>query len=178
EGLRRVFPGRALDGPAAGVVHATRGHAPAAVPLRGRAAHAGRSGRRGAASEGVLRGQAGPVRRSHESRPQRGGHGQAGRQGHRGTLRKGVEQVARSFIAGTNTEEVSKVVEGFHKQGLAFTVDVLGEATLSETEADDYQRRYLELLETLSEHAPRWPKNELVDEAPWGPLPRVNVSVK
>lgn len=106
------------------------------------------------------------------------GMGKLGARATAGTLRKGVEQVARSFIAGTNTEEVSKVVEGFHKQGLAFTVDVLGEATLSETEADDYQRRYLELLETLSEHAPRWPKNELVDEAPWGPLPRVNVSVK
>ena len=73
-----------------------------------------------------------------------------------GTLRMGVEQVARSFIAGTNTAEVLKVVEGFHRQGLAFTVDVLGEATLSEDEAEAYQRRYLELLEALTARAPAW----------------------
>lgn len=106
------------------------------------------------------------------------GMGRIGARAAAATLRRGVEQVARSFIAGTNTEEVRKVVEGFHKQGLAFTVDVLGEATLSEAEAEEYQRRYLELLEALTEHAPKWPKVEQVDEAPWGTLPRANVSVK
>ncbi len=95
-----------------------------------------------------------------------------------GTLRKGVEQVARSFIAGTNTDEVLKAVEQFHRQGQGFTVDVLGEATLSEAEAEVYRRRYLELLEALTAQAPRWPKVDQVDTAPWGPMPRVNVSVK
>src|SRR5690625_988440 len=70
------------------------------------------------------------------------GMGRLGARAAAGTLRRGVEQVARSFIAGSNTDEVRKVVEGFHRQGLAFTVDVLGEATLSEAEAEEYQRRY------------------------------------
>lgn len=106
------------------------------------------------------------------------GMGKLGAMAAAATLKKGVEQVARTFIAGATTDEVCKVVQGFHKQGLAFTVDVLGEATLSEVEAEDYQRRYLELLEALTDDARRWPKVEAVDEAPWGPLPRVNVSVK
>ncbi|MFS8542577.1 MAG: proline dehydrogenase family protein, partial [Limnochordales bacterium] len=106
------------------------------------------------------------------------GMGRLGARAAAGTLRKGVEQVARSFIAGTNAQEVLKVVEAFHRQGLGFTVDVLGEATLSESEADAYQQRYLELLEALTDQAARWPPVEQVDAAPWGPLPRVNVSVK
>src|SRR5690606_32096991 len=106
------------------------------------------------------------------------GMGKLGARAAAATLKKGVEQVARTFIAGTTADEVAKVVENFHRQGLAFTVDVLGEATLSEAEAEDYQRRYLELLKALTEDARRWPRVEQVDEAPWGPLPRVNVSVK
>ena len=106
------------------------------------------------------------------------GLGRIGARAAASTLRVGVEQVARSFIAGTTAAEVLKVVEAFHRQGLAFTVDVLGEATLSEAEADAYQRRYLELFEALTARAPAWPAHEQVDTAPWGTLPRVNVSVK
>src|SRR5690625_2190813 len=96
------------------------------------------------------------------------GMGRLGARATAAALRRGVEQVARSFIAGSNTDEVRKVVEGFHRQGLAFTVDVLGEATLSEAEAEEYQRRYLELLDALTRHAPQWPSVDQVDEAPWG----------
>jgi len=106
------------------------------------------------------------------------GMGRLGAMATASALRKGVEQVARTFIAGTNTEEVLKVVEQLHRQGQGFTVDVLGEATLSESEAETYRRRYLELLEALTTQASRWPKVDQVDTAPWGPIPRVNVSVK
>lgn len=106
------------------------------------------------------------------------GMGRLGARAASGTLRRGVEQMARSFIAGETAAEVGKVVAGFHREGLAFTVDVLGEATLSEAEAADYERRYTELLQTLTKAAERWPRVEQVDESPAGTLPRVNVSVK
>src|SRR5262249_54178151 len=64
------------------------------------------------------------------------------------------------------------------RAGQAFTLDVLGEACLSDAEADAYQARYLELVETLGREAPYWPVSPRLDTAPWGPLPRVNVSVK
>lgn len=106
------------------------------------------------------------------------GIGRLGARAAAGTLRRGVQQMARSFIAGESANEVGKVVAGFHREGLAFTVDVLGEATLSEAEADDYQRRYGELVRELTDAAARWPKVEQVDESPYGTLPRANVSVK
>ena len=39
---------------------------------------------------------------------------------------------------------------------MGFTLDVLGEASVSEAEADDYQRRYLDLLDGLAAEARRW----------------------
>src|SRR5437667_175435 len=61
-----------------------------------------------------------------------------------------------------------------------FTIDVLGEACLSDEEAFAYQRRYLTLIEQLGGERPRWaePPRALIDAAPWGPLPRINISVK
>ncbi|RMF87964.1 MAG: L-glutamate gamma-semialdehyde dehydrogenase, partial [Nitrospinota bacterium] len=105
----------------------------------------------------------------------------AGRWGARAaaaTLRKGVEQVARSFIAGTTIDEIVTVVEEFYRQGQGTTIDVLGEATLSEAEADAYQQRYLDLLSVLIERSAHWPVVAQVEEAPWGRLPRINLSVK
>lgn len=94
------------------------------------------------------------------------------------TLRRGVEQVARSFIAGSTVNEVLKVIEEFHQQRQGSTIDILGEATLSEEEAEVYQQRYLELLQALTEHTPHWPAVEQVDQAPWGRVPRANISLK
>ena len=60
----------------------------------------------------------------------------------------------------------------------AFTVDVLGEACVSEEEASAYQRLYLDLVERLGAEAQRWPVASQLYEAPWGPLPRVKPSTK
>src|SRR5690606_37298663 len=81
------------------------------------------------------------------------GLGRLGARAVAATLRKGVEQVARSFIAGTNVAEIMQTAEAFRRQRLAFTVDVLGEATLSEAEARAYQERYLELLRSMGDRA-------------------------
>src|SRR5207245_11210139 len=62
--------------------------------------------------------------------------------------------------------------------GRAFPADLLGGACLNDVEADAYEARYVELVETLGREAPRWPSAPRLDTAPWGPVPRVNVSVK
>src|SRR5207249_1270457 len=61
---------------------------------------------------------------------------------------------------------------------VAFTVDLLGEATVSEEEAATYQKRYLEIVASLAGEATRWPKVDAIDTSPDGDVPRVNVSVK
>jgi len=94
------------------------------------------------------------------------------------TVRRGVARMAERFVAGATLDETAASIGRLRARRLAFTLDILGEATLSEAEAQAYQRRYLDLLEGLAARAASWAPVPLIDEAPRGPLPRVNVSVK
>ncbi len=94
------------------------------------------------------------------------------------TARRNAENLARKFIAGANLEEAINAVERLRRKQLTFTVDLLGEATITEKEAEKSQRDYLELLAGLSEEVNAWPARDLIDRDAHGPLPRVNVSIK
>jgi RHH-type proline utilization regulon transcriptional repressor/proline dehydrogenase/delta 1-pyrroline-5-carboxylate dehydrogenase len=89
-----------------------------------------------------------------------------------------AERLARRFIAGANVAEAVEAVTRLRRQSLAFTVDLLGEATVTETEADQYQRYYFELIEGLSEKVYASDPIDLIDVDNRGPLPRVNLSIK
>jgi RHH-type proline utilization regulon transcriptional repressor/proline dehydrogenase/delta 1-pyrroline-5-carboxylate dehydrogenase len=92
--------------------------------------------------------------------------------------RKGVEQMAKTFILARNGAEAVPALHQLRKWPLAFTADILGETAVSEREADQYQARYLELIESLAREAAQWPKVGQIDSDDRGDLPRVNVSVK
>lgn len=94
------------------------------------------------------------------------------------TARWNAQRLARRFIAGSNVTEALQVVGRLRKRALAFTVDLLGEATITEEEAERCQSEYLDLIEGLSREVNDWPAIDLIDRDPRGPLPRVNVSVK
>jgi RHH-type transcriptional regulator, proline utilization regulon repressor / proline dehydrogenase / delta 1-pyrroline-5-carboxylate dehydrogenase len=89
-----------------------------------------------------------------------------------------AERMARRFIAGSNLEETLRAVARLRSQSLAFTVDLLGEAVITEAESQHYQAEYLHLVEGLSRAVNSWPAVDLIDRDERGPLPRVNVSVK
>ena len=93
-------------------------------------------------------------------------------------VQRSVLEVGQRFIAGRTAQEAVPVLEKLHADGLGFSLDLLGEATVSEAEADEYQARYLELLDTLDRVVRAWPANPALDEAPWGTVPRLNVSIK
>src|SRR5882672_1018918 len=93
-------------------------------------------------------------------------------------LRETVRRLARRFIAGGTPAQARRAALDARRTGQAFTLDLLGEACLSDAEADVYQARYIDLVQTLGREAPHWPSAPRLDTAPWGPLPRVNVSVK
>ncbi|MBC7467155.1 MAG: bifunctional proline dehydrogenase/L-glutamate gamma-semialdehyde dehydrogenase [Bdellovibrio sp.] len=95
-----------------------------------------------------------------------------------GAIKKNVMGMAKMFITGENAEEAITVLKKARKNNLTFTVDILGEATLSEKEAADYQRRYLELIEWLANDSKKWDANPLLDSDAEGAIPKVNVSVK
>ncbi len=92
--------------------------------------------------------------------------------------RSSARRLARKFIAGSNIKEVLKAISRMRNQSLGFSVDLLGEATISEAEANHYQQAYLDLVQGLTAQVNRWPENQLVDDDDLGTFPRVNVSVK
>lgn len=95
-----------------------------------------------------------------------------------GAIRKNVTQMAKMFISGENPREALSVLKKSRQNKIAFTVDILGEATLSEKEALDYQSRYLEMIDGLASDASKWDFITQIDQDHLGPIPKVNVSVK
>ncbi|MBX2987073.1 MAG: L-glutamate gamma-semialdehyde dehydrogenase [Bdellovibrionaceae bacterium] len=94
------------------------------------------------------------------------------------TIKKNVTEMAKMFITGENPQDALPVLKKARKNRLAFTVDILGEATLSEKEAAEYQNRYLELIDWLAKDAATWEDVPQLDRDHEGPIPKVNVSVK
>jgi RHH-type proline utilization regulon transcriptional repressor/proline dehydrogenase/delta 1-pyrroline-5-carboxylate dehydrogenase len=90
-------------------------------------------------------------------------------------LRWNVSGMARQFIAGKNPHDVMKTLRKRRGQNIGFTVDLLGEAVVSEREATEYAARCLELLEYLARETQGWTdplgKNSEL-------FPVVNLSVK
>jgi len=90
-------------------------------------------------------------------------------------LRWNVSGMARQFIAGKNPDDVMKTLRKRRAQNIGFTVDLLGEAVLSEKEADEYAARCLDLLEGLARETRDW-TDPLAKNSELFPV--VNLSVK
>lgn len=95
-----------------------------------------------------------------------------------GAIRKNVTAMAKMFITGENPDDALPVLKKARKNKMTFTVDILGEATLSEKEALEYQSKYIELIDWLAKDAQNWDDIPQIDNDHEGPIPKVNVSVK
>lgn len=95
-----------------------------------------------------------------------------------GAIKKNVMGMAKMFITGETPDEALPVLKKARKSKMTFTVDILGEATLSEKEAQDYSNKYKELITWLAKDAQNWDEVSLIDRDHEGALPKVNVSVK
>ena len=94
------------------------------------------------------------------------------------TVAPAVETLAHKYIAGENVKQIIKTLEKLRKDKMCFTVDLLGEAVITEVEAQSYLDSYLELMTQLSQAANKWSSVPQIDEAEGEQLPRVQVSVK
>ncbi|MEH2303347.1 MAG: L-glutamate gamma-semialdehyde dehydrogenase [Nostoc sp.] len=94
------------------------------------------------------------------------------------TVGTAVETLAHKYISGENIKQVIKTVERLRKEKMAFTIDLLGEAVITEAEAQSYLERYLELIQQLVEASKNWAVIPAIDEADGEPIPKVQVSVK
>ena len=90
----------------------------------------------------------------------------------------GVRHMAHRFIVGETPREALRTIRELWDNGAAVSLDLLGEATVTQAEADRYAERCRDALDTLAEAAPRWPARPVLEADSLGPLPRVNLSVK
>ena len=87
-------------------------------------------------------------------------------------------RMAKKFIAGSNFEQIEKSLLLMQKSGLGYTVDILGESTITNQEADDMLQEYKILALNLAERFKV--KNKLTepDYCYGSILPRENISIK
>jgi len=93
-------------------------------------------------------------------------------------IKKNVSQMAKMFITGESPEDALPLLVKARKQKIGFTADLLGEATLSEKEALEYQSRYIDLIQKLATASQNWAEDETLDRDSLGAIPKVNISVK
>jgi RHH-type proline utilization regulon transcriptional repressor/proline dehydrogenase/delta 1-pyrroline-5-carboxylate dehydrogenase len=92
--------------------------------------------------------------------------------------RTSTQRMAKRFIAASDLPGVIDAVRTLRANGLTFTIDLLGEAVLSEADAQRYAQRYHDLIAALADSENHWPTIDLIDRDPRGPLRRVNLSIK
>ena len=94
------------------------------------------------------------------------------------TMAGQIEGMASKFIAGTDAASALPSLEKMWKNGLCFSVDLLGEACVSDQEARLYRQKYLDLVENLPKRVASWPGNPVLESDHLGAVPRTNVSIK
>jgi RHH-type proline utilization regulon transcriptional repressor/proline dehydrogenase/delta 1-pyrroline-5-carboxylate dehydrogenase len=95
------------------------------------------------------------------------------------TIRANIESMARQFIIGENAKDALNVLTKLRKNNFGFTVDILGEASVSAKEAEQYQLSYLDLLDTLKKEEKKWTSlGDTTAALDWGHAARVYISVK
>jgi RHH-type transcriptional regulator, proline utilization regulon repressor / proline dehydrogenase / delta 1-pyrroline-5-carboxylate dehydrogenase len=94
------------------------------------------------------------------------------------TIGKQIEGMAGKFIAGTDAASALPGLKTLWDDGIAFSVDLLGETCVSDSEADEYAKKYLDLIQNLPAQVAGWPANPRLESDHLGSVPRVNVSVK
>src|SRR4051794_7739467 len=93
-------------------------------------------------------------------------------------VRRASGHMAHKFTAGEPPDEALVTVRRLRRQRLAFTADLLGEAIISEAEADAYQQTCLDLLRGLARPLADEPEIPQIDRDTSGEIPRANLSLK
>jgi RHH-type proline utilization regulon transcriptional repressor/proline dehydrogenase/delta 1-pyrroline-5-carboxylate dehydrogenase len=106
------------------------------------------------------------------------GNTRAGRTALGAAAAAGVKHMAHRFIVGESPKAALGTLRELWKDGVASSVDLLGEATVTQGEAERYAQRCSVALETLAEAARGWPERPALERDSTGALPRANLSVK
>jgi RHH-type proline utilization regulon transcriptional repressor/proline dehydrogenase/delta 1-pyrroline-5-carboxylate dehydrogenase len=90
----------------------------------------------------------------------------------------GVKHMAHRFIVGDTPRAAVGELRSMWRDGIAASLDLLGEATVTAEEADRYAERCTDALEELPRAYERVPEREQLEHDSLGRLPRANLSVK
>ena len=90
----------------------------------------------------------------------------------------GVRHMAHRFIVGESPRAALRAIEGQWRDGIGTSLDLLGESTVTQEEADRYAARCEDAFRTLAGAAEGWPERPLLERDSVGSVARVNVSVK
>ncbi len=95
-----------------------------------------------------------------------------------GVISKQITGMASKFIAGTDAASAVPGLKSMWDDGIAFSVDLLGETCVSDEEADGYAHKYLDLVQNLPAEVAAWKSQPRLESDHLGTIPRVNVSLK
>src|SRR3954467_6537735 len=90
----------------------------------------------------------------------------------------GVRHMAHRFIVGDTPRAAVGELRSMWRDGIAASLDLLGEATVTAPEADRYAERCDDALEELARAYAKVPEREQLEHDSIGRLPRANLSVK
>ena len=93
-------------------------------------------------------------------------------------IRAGVESLAQQFIVGQTPKDALTCLVELRSQGIAASLDVLGEEVLSEKEAQQFAERYIELLRFIAPKLQSLPEIPILDKDNKGSIPRLDMSLK
>ncbi len=85
-----------------------------------------------------------------------------------------ISRMGSQFIAGHRPREVAGRIRQMEKDGFQFSLDLLGEFVISESQADQFQKRYLEMIEGFDQAL----GDDTDPESRQTTGPRVNISIK
>ena len=105
-------------------------------------------------------------------------HTRAGRVALGAATAAGVRHMARRFIVGESPKDAASELERMWRDGVAASLDLLGEATVTDAEADRYAQRCLDTLGELADAAAGWSSRPHLERDSAGSIPRANLSVK
>src|SRR3954463_8634619 len=90
----------------------------------------------------------------------------------------GVRHMAHRFIVAETPRAAVGELRSMWRDGIAASLDLLGEATVTQEEADRYAERCADALDELARAYEKVPEREQLEHDSAGPLPRANLSVK
>lgn len=89
-----------------------------------------------------------------------------------------IRGLSRKFMGGQTQTKAAYTIKKLRDGEMNSSLDILGEATINEREADAYQQAYLDLITNMSSSVAQWRHQTKLDRCYGREVPRLNISLK